>query len=84
MAASILVAWLVMVPSGWFFGVHLGLGPSGAWAGILLEVASLAVVMSWRFWHSPKLAAADMPAAGVAPADEPVVVDEAQAVKAAA
>lgn len=83
MAASILVAWLVMVPSGWFFGVHLGFGPSGAWAGILLEVASLAAVMSWRFWHSPKLAAADMPAAGASHADA-ASEDEAQAVKAAA
>jgi MATE family multidrug resistance protein len=43
------LAWLVFLPSAWIFGVALGGGLTGAWAGGLVYVAALALAFIWRF-----------------------------------
>lgn len=49
MAVSLLAAWGVMLPLGWFLGVWLGLGAVGAWLGITAQILVLAVLMCGQF-----------------------------------
>jgi MATE family multidrug resistance protein len=41
-------AWGLLVPATLLFGLYLGWGAKGAWLGITLEVAFLAVATGWR------------------------------------
>jgi MATE family multidrug resistance protein len=43
------LAWFVFLPAAWLFGVTLGGGLTGAWAGGLVYVAGLALAFVWRF-----------------------------------
>jgi MATE family, multidrug efflux pump len=43
------LAWFVFLPAAWLFGVTLGGGLGGAWAGGLVYVAGLAAAFTWRF-----------------------------------
>jgi MATE family multidrug resistance protein len=49
MMASMVASWLVMLPSGYFFGVTLGWGAVGAWVGMSLELLALSVLLMARF-----------------------------------
>lgn len=41
--------YAVCLPSAWFFGFFLGLGPEGVWTGLLLGLAFAAVLFYTRF-----------------------------------
>lgn len=43
-----LAAWCIMVPAAWLLGSVAGFGAPGAWMGITLEIAVLAVISGWR------------------------------------
>jgi MATE family multidrug resistance protein len=43
------LAWFVFLPAAWLFGIALGGGLTGAWAGGLVYVTALAVAFVWRF-----------------------------------
>jgi MATE family multidrug resistance protein len=43
------LAWFVFLPAAWVFGISLGGGLTGAWAGGLVYVTALAVAFVWRF-----------------------------------
>jgi MATE family multidrug resistance protein len=43
------LAWFVFLPAAWLFGITLGGGLTGAWAGGLVYVAALAAAFVWRF-----------------------------------
>jgi len=49
MVVSLLAAWVVMVPLGWWLGVWLGWGALGAWLGITAQVVVLAALMCGQF-----------------------------------
>ncbi len=42
--------WGIGFPTAWFFGVHLGQGALGIWWGLAASLASVAVLLSARFW----------------------------------
>ena len=55
MIIDVCAAWGLLIPSAWFFGVHLGWGLNGAWIGILVWFFMYAVAItvwfvrgSWR------------------------------------
>jgi MATE family multidrug resistance protein len=48
MVMGVLVAWMVKIPLGFVLAVPLGGGAAGAWLGLTLEIAVLAVVGCWR------------------------------------
>jgi MATE family multidrug resistance protein len=43
------LAWFVFLPAAWLFGIVLGGGLTGAWAGGLVYVTALAGAFVWRF-----------------------------------
>jgi MATE family multidrug resistance protein len=43
--------WLLGLPLAWVLGLHSGLGLVGAWLGLILEMAFLALVFSLRARH---------------------------------
>ena len=43
------LAWFLFLPAAWLFGITLGGGLTGAWAGGLVYVAGLALAFIWRF-----------------------------------
>jgi MATE family multidrug resistance protein len=49
MLATIVMAWLVFLPTAWFLSVRLGFGVVGGWAAIILWTLGLALVLGWRF-----------------------------------
>ena len=49
MLTDVTTAWLLFLPSAWFFGIHLELGLSGAWIGVLLWFFVYAVGIAW--WY---------------------------------
>jgi putative MATE family efflux protein len=49
MMLGILSTWLVLVPAAWLCGVVAGLGATGAWIGLTVEILAYAVVASLRF-----------------------------------
>ena len=49
-AAASIGYWGVGFPTAWFFGVHMGLGALGIWWGLASSLASVAILLSARFW----------------------------------
>jgi MATE family multidrug resistance protein len=49
-AAASIGYWGIGFPTAWFFGVHMGLGAVGIWWGLAASLASVAVLLSARFW----------------------------------
>ena len=45
---GITMAWLLIPPSCWFFGYHLGMGAVGGWLGLTAEIMAGAGVFWWR------------------------------------
>lgn len=58
MVVDVVAAWLLFLPSAWFFGVKLELGLLGAWVGILVWFFLYAVGMTGWFlrgdWRSAR------------------------------
>ena len=51
--ATTTTGWLVLVPVSIYLGWMRGMGVSGAWIGILLELFALALVTAWRIRGLP-------------------------------
>jgi MATE family multidrug resistance protein len=49
--AASLGYWGIGFTTAWFLGVHLGLGAVGIWWGLASGLASVAVLLSVRFWY---------------------------------
>jgi MATE family multidrug resistance protein len=49
--AASLGYWGIGFTTAWVFGVHLGLGPIGIWWGLASGLASVALLLSFRFWR---------------------------------
>jgi MATE family multidrug resistance protein len=43
--------WGIGFPIAWILGVRLGLGAIGIWWGLACGLASVAVLLGFRFWH---------------------------------
>ena len=48
MVTSVLAAWFLQLPVTYTLAVPLGLGAVGAWIGLMVEIAGLAVICLWR------------------------------------
>jgi MATE family multidrug resistance protein len=46
--ATAIAAWLIMLPLTYFLGVRMGFGATGAWCGMIFEMAVLAVLTGRR------------------------------------
>lgn len=51
MVYAVISYWLVGLPSGWFLAFRLGVGPGGLWIGLLIGLATAAVLLMMRFWR---------------------------------
>jgi Na+-driven multidrug efflux pump len=55
MIVDVVTAWLLFLPAAWFFGIHLDLGLTGAWIGVLVWFFVYAVgITAWFMrgdWH---------------------------------
>ena len=49
MLTDVLTAWLLFLPGAWFFGLHLEMGLTGAWIGVLIWFFVYAVGITWLF-----------------------------------
>ena len=58
MVTSVLAAWFIQLPVTWTLAVPLGLGAPGAWGGLMVEIAALAVISLWRIRGTEWLAGA--------------------------
>ncbi len=43
--------WAIGLPAGYICGFVFGWGAPGVWAGLVIGLASAAVLLSWRFWR---------------------------------
>ena len=41
----------VAFPAAWWFGIHLGAGPSGIWAGLIAGLVTCAAFLLLRYRH---------------------------------
>ena len=44
MVSSLILAWFVKVPVGWYLALELGMGAAGAWLGFMAELVVLSGV----------------------------------------
>lgn len=51
MALNFGAYWLIGFPLAWWFGIHLGIGPSGIWSGLIAGLSVCAVLLIWRYRH---------------------------------
>jgi MATE family multidrug resistance protein len=49
MALNFTAYWLIGFPAAWWFGIHLGIGPSGIWSGLIVGLTVCAVLLIWRY-----------------------------------
>jgi MATE family multidrug resistance protein len=66
---GIITSWLTTPPLAWWFGIHLGFGAAGGWAGLAVEIIVGASLFWWRVWRGgwrPAAAAARRAIAGTA------------------
>ncbi len=47
---ALVTTYLVRVPLGYYFGIHLGMGLMGAWVGMNADMFVRGVLATWRFW----------------------------------
>lgn len=53
-AVTFLAYWVVGLPLGYFWGIHLGWGPTGVWYGLVLGLMVSAVLLFFRFKNISK------------------------------
>ena len=58
MALNFAAYWLIGFPAAWWFGIHLGIGPSGIWAGLIAGLFTCAVLLNWRYNRTSRRALA--------------------------
>ncbi|HWN07382.1 MAG TPA: MATE family efflux transporter [Steroidobacteraceae bacterium] len=51
MALNFAAYWLIGFPAAWWFGIRLGAGPSGIWAGLIAGLVTCAVFLVLRYRH---------------------------------
>jgi MATE family multidrug resistance protein len=51
MALNFAAYWLIGFPAAWWFGIRLGAGPSGIWAGLIAGLVTCAVFLILRYRH---------------------------------
>ncbi|HEY7728243.1 MAG TPA: MATE family efflux transporter, partial [Candidatus Eisenbacteria bacterium] len=49
MLVTIVMAWLVFLPSAWFMTIRLGWGVLGGWVAVIFWSVGLALLLGWRF-----------------------------------
>ncbi|HUG04757.1 MAG TPA: MATE family efflux transporter [Steroidobacteraceae bacterium] len=49
MALNFTAYWLIGFPAAWWFGIHLGIGPSGIWSGLIVGLTVCAALLIWRY-----------------------------------
>jgi MATE family multidrug resistance protein len=49
MALNVFAYWVVGFPAAWWFGIRQGGGPSGIWAGLIVGLATCAVLLIRRY-----------------------------------
>lgn len=49
MIVNLIAYWIIGFSSGYFLGIHLGYGPKGLWAGLILGLTTAAVLHNLRF-----------------------------------
>lgn len=49
MALNFAAYWLIGFPAAWWFGIHLGAGPTGIWTGLIAGLFTCAVLLTWRY-----------------------------------
>jgi len=56
--------WGIGLPASYVFGFVLGFGAAGVWVGLVVGLASAAVLLAWRFWGAtlPRIQARLRPA----------------------
>ena len=42
--------WALDAPAGYIFGITLGWGGIGVWFGLVVGLATAAILLGWRFW----------------------------------
>ncbi|HEX2209667.1 MAG TPA: MATE family efflux transporter [Longimicrobium sp.] len=59
MAITILGYWVIGAPVAYLLGFHTRMGPQGVWAGLVVSLAVVAVLLGWRtrrvLWDRPIL-----------------------------
>ncbi|MBB4636894.1 MATE family efflux transporter [Longimicrobium terrae] len=54
---TVLGYWAIGAPAAWLLGLHTPLGARGVWAGLVLGLASVAIMLAWRvrrvMWAGP-------------------------------
>ena len=58
MALNFAAYWLVGFPLAWWFGIHMGVGPSGIWTGLIAGLFTCAVLLIWRYERTSRHALA--------------------------
>jgi MATE family multidrug resistance protein len=51
MALNFAAYWLIGFPLAWWFGIRLGAGPTGIWAGLIAGLVTCAVFLLLRYRH---------------------------------
>lgn len=57
MLAATIGYWGIGFPVGYWFAFHVGLGARGLWWGLAAGLASVAVLMTWRFHRKTSMLA---------------------------
>jgi MATE family multidrug resistance protein len=53
---TFLAYWVLGLPVGYFFGIHLGYGVQGIWWGLLLGLLTASILLFFRFQHKTRKA----------------------------
>jgi MATE family multidrug resistance protein len=56
-AVSLFGYWVIGLPVGWLLATWAGLGPAGIWAGFVIGVGVVGLLLVWRFLHRTGLSA---------------------------
>jgi Na+-driven multidrug efflux pump len=46
---TLITQWTVRLPLAWFFAIHFGLGPQGAWAAMAISVYCMGLLVAARY-----------------------------------
>jgi MATE family multidrug resistance protein len=61
-AVSLVGYWVIGLPVGWWLASSVGLGPAGIWAGFVIGVGLVGLMLLWRFLRQTDLSTGSCPA----------------------